>query len=99
MLSLYVLNASDNIVDYTVTCEGGGCTAAVTDGVLSVTCPRGKSCTVTVTDETGTLTDSVYIAHETAAIRLVRGLHSLADSMRETNLYTFAAYFYRNILQ
>ena len=97
VLSLYTLNASDSIVDYTVTCEGEGCTAAIRDGALSVTCPRGRSCTVTVTDKTGTLTDSVYIAHETAAIRLVRGLHSLADSMRETNLYTFAAYFYRSV--
>ena len=97
VLSLYALNASDSFVDYAVMCEGEGCTAAVRDGALYVTCPRGKSCTVTVTDETGTLTDSVHIAHETAAIRLVRGLHSLADSMRETNLYTFTAYFYRSV--
>ena len=98
VLSLYAPNASDSFVDYTVMCEGDDCAAAVRDGALYVTCPRGRSCTVTVTDETGTLTDSVYIAHETAAIRLVRGLHSFARSMRETNLYTLAAYIYRNIL-
>ena len=97
VFSLYALNAPGSIVDYTVTCEGEGCAAAVRDGALYVTCPRGRSCTVTVTDETGTLTDSVYIAHETAAIRLVRGLHSFTDGARETNLYALAAYIW-NIL-
>lgn len=99
VLSLYALGASGDLADYTVTCEGDGCAAAIRDGALSVTCPHGKGCTVTVTDETGTLTDSVYIAHETAAIRLVRGLQSFTDSLRKTNLYTLAAHIYRNILQ
>ena len=49
VFSLYALSASDDLTGYTVTCEGEGCAAAVRDGTLSVTCPRGKSCTVTVT--------------------------------------------------
>lgn len=76
VFSLYALSASDDLTGYTVTCEGEGCAAAVRDGALSVTCPRGKSCTVTVTDETGTLSDSVYVAHETASIRFVNAIES-----------------------
>ncbi len=98
-LSLYAIGASGDIADYTVRCEGEGCMAAVTDGALSVTCPRGKSCTVTVTDETGTLSDSVYVAHETASIRFVNALESYcANGIPKTNLYALAVHYYKHFI-
>ena len=99
VLSLYAIGASSDIADYTVICEGEGCTAAVTGGALSVTCPRGKSCTVTVTDETGTLTDSVYVAHETASIRFVNAIESYcANGIPKTNLYSLAVHYYKHFI-
>ena len=99
VFSLYALNAPDSIADYTVTCDGDGCAAAVRDGALHVTCPRGKSCTVTLTDETGTLTDSVYVAHETASIRFVNAMESCcANDIPKTNLYALAAHYYKHFI-
>ena len=99
VLSLYALSASDDLTGYTVTCEGEGCAAAVRDGALSVTCPRGKSCTVTVTDETGTLSDSVYVAHETASIRFVSAIESYcANGIPQTNLYSLAVHYYKHFI-
>ena len=99
VLSLYALSASDDLTGYTVTCEGEGCAAAVRDGALSVTCPRGKSCTVTVTDETGTLSDSVYVAHETASIRFVNAIESYcANGISKTNLYSLAVHYYKHFI-
>ena len=99
VFSLYALSASDDLTGYTVTCEGEGCAAAVRDGTLSVTCPRGKSCTVTVTDETGTLSDSVYVAHETASIRFVSAIESYcANGIPQTNLYSLAVHYYKHFI-
>ena len=99
VLSLYALSTSDDLTGYTVTCEGEGCAAAVRDGALSVTCPRGKSCTVTVTDETGTLSDSVYVAHETASIRFVSAIESYcANGIPKTNLYSLAVHYYKHFI-
>lgn len=99
VFSLYALSASDDLTGYTVTCEGEGCAAAVRDGALYVTCPRGKNCTVTVTDETGTLTDSVYVAHETASIRFVNALESYcANGIPKTNLYALAVHYYKHFI-
>lgn len=99
VFSLYAVGASADMAEYTVTCAGEGCTAAVVDGALHVTCPRGRSCTVAVTDETGTLTDSVYVAHETAAIRFVNTLESrCANGVPKTNLYALAVHFYKHFI-
>ena len=64
-----------------------------------MTCPRGKSCTVTVTDETGTLSDSVYVAHETASIRFVNAIESYcANGIPQTNLYSLAVHYYKHFI-
>ena len=58
-----------------------------------------RSCTVAVTDETGTLTDSVYVAHETASIRFVSAIESYcANSVPKTNLYALAVHFYKHFI-
>ena len=99
VFSLYAVGASADLAEYTVTCAGEGCTAEVRDGALQVTCPRGRSCTVAVTDETGTLSDSVYVAHETAAIRFVNTLESrCANGVPKTNLYALAVHFYKHFI-
>lgn len=99
VFSLYAVGASADLAEYTVTCAGEGCTAAVRDGALHVTCPRGRSCTVAVTDETGTLSDSVYVAHETASIRFVSAIESYcANGIPKTNLYSLAVHFYKHFI-
>lgn len=50
---------STDPADYTLTCTGAGCEAAVADGRVTVTCPRGSSCVVKLENADGTLADSV----------------------------------------
>ena len=91
LLSLYAPGALGDIADYTVSCEGEGCSVSVADGTLRVSCPRGSECTVTVTDTASAVSDSVHIAHETAAVRLVSTLEEYAaHGIRRTNLFSLA---------
>lgn len=99
VFSLYAIGASGDMADYTVTCTGDGCAAEVRNDRLYVSCPRGRSCTVTVSDETGTLSDSVYVAHETAGIRFVRAAESYcANGLPKTNLYSLAVHCYKHFI-
>lgn len=91
VLRLYASGVSGDIADYAVSCEGDGCSAAAVGGTLRVSCPRGRECTVTVTDAAGTVSDSVHIAHETAAVRLAHALEDYAaHGIRRTNLFSLA---------
>lgn len=95
-LSVY---APDGRTADTVSCEGADCTAEIAEGRLCVFCPKGRSCTVTVTDGSGMCSDSIYVAHETAAIRFVNALEAYcAHGIPKTNLYTFAADFYVHVI-
>ena len=97
--SLYTVGASGDMADYTVTCTGEGCAAEVRNGRLVVFCPRGKSCTVAVSDASGTLSDAVYVARETAGIRFVRAAEIYcADGLPKTNLYSLAAHYYKHFI-
>lgn len=97
--SLYAIGASGDMADYTVTCTGDGCAAEVRNDRLYVSCPRGRSCTVTMSDETGTLSDSVYVAHETAGIHFVRAAESYcANGLPKTNLYSLAVHCYKHFI-
>lgn len=99
VFSLYALGASGDMADYTVTCTGDGCAAEVRNDRLYVSCPRGRSCTVTMSDETGTLSDSVYVAHETAGIHFVRAAESYcANGLPKTNLYSLAVHCYKHFI-
>ncbi len=99
VFSLYALGASGDMADYTVTCTGDGCAAEVRNDRLYVFCPRGRSCTVTMSDETGTLSDSVYVAHETAGIHFVRAAESYcANGLPKTNLYSLAVHCYKHFI-
>lgn len=99
VFSLYALGASGDMADYTVTCTGDGCAAEERSDRLYVSCPRGRSCTVTMSDETGTLSDSVYVAHETAGIHFVRAAESYcANGLPKTNLYSLAVHCYKHFI-
>ena len=99
VFSLYAIGASGDMADYTVTCTGDGCAAEVRNDRLYVSCPRGRSCTVTMSDETGTLSDSVYVAHETAGIHFVRAAESYcANGLPKTNLYSLAVHCYKHFI-
>ena len=52
-----------------------------------------------MTDETGTLSDSVYVAHETATIRFVSAIESYcANGIPKTNLYSLAVHYYKHFI-
>lgn len=47
--------------EFTFSLEGSRCSASMEDGMLTVTCPRGASCTVRLESTDGTLTDTVVL--------------------------------------
>jgi hypothetical protein len=61
---LYAFGCSDDIADYRVICIGEDCYASIVEGRLIMHCPEGKSCTLTIMDSTGELSDTVYIQNK-----------------------------------
>ena len=55
--------------DYTLLCEGEACSAEIQDGALLVRCPRGRSCTVTLTAADGVCSDTVRISNPGSFLR------------------------------
>ena len=47
--------------EFQVACDNSGCTVEVREGKISVECPAGESCTISVTGETGEELDSACI--------------------------------------
>lgn len=60
-LGLYAFGCSGDSADYKIICIGEGCYVSNEEGKLIMNCPEGKSCTLTLMDETGQLSDTVYI--------------------------------------
>lgn len=58
---LYAYGCSTDLTDYRVLCIGDGCNAMADGDLIRVTCPEGKSCTITVVDASGSVTDTVQI--------------------------------------
>ena len=69
-LTLYAYGCDVRLSDCTVTVIGDCCSAEVNDEVLTVTCPAGKECTVTVTTPDGTMSDSVSFSHAPLTVRI-----------------------------
>ena len=63
-LGLYSFGCSDQIADYRIICIGEGCHAEVEEGRLIMHCPPGKSCLLTLMDESGRISDTVAIRNE-----------------------------------
>lgn len=61
---IYAYGCSGSLSDYRVLCIGDGCTAMADGEKIRVNCPEGKSCTVTVVDASGSITDTVQIHNE-----------------------------------
>jgi hypothetical protein len=61
---LYAFGCSDDINDYRVICIGEDCYASIVNGKLIMHCPEDKSCTLTIMDSTGELSDTVYIQNK-----------------------------------
>jgi hypothetical protein len=61
---LYAFGCSDDISDYRVICIGEDCYASIVEGKLIMHCPEDKSCTLTIMDSTGELSDTVYIQNK-----------------------------------
>ena len=59
----------------------------------------GGGSSIPPADETGTLSDSVYVAHETATIRFVSTIESYcANGIPKTNLYSLAVHYYKHFI-
>ncbi len=65
-LGLYAFGCSGDPADYKIICIGEGCYVSNEDGKLIMNCPEGKSCTLTLMDSSGQLSDTVYIRNDAA---------------------------------
>ena len=63
-LGLYAFGCSDQLADYRIICIGEGCHATVEEDRLIMNCPPGKSCLLTLMDESGRISDTVTIRNE-----------------------------------
>ncbi len=63
-LGLYAFGCSGDSADYKIICIGEGCYVSNEEGRLIMNCPEGKSCTLTLMDESGQLSDTVYIRND-----------------------------------
>lgn len=61
---LYTYGCSDDLADYRVICMGDECSAIADGDIIRVSCPEGKSCTLTVMDKSGTISDTAQIHNE-----------------------------------
>lgn len=55
--------AADGLSQLQLSCEGEGCRAELRDGQVLVSCPRGKSCTVTVSSAGGRYADTARFSN------------------------------------
>ncbi len=55
--------AQEELSQLRLSCEGEGCQAELRDGQVLVSCPRGKSCTVTLSSADGRYTDTARISN------------------------------------
>lgn len=62
-LGLYAFGCSGDPADYKIICIGEGCYVSNEEGKLIMNCPEGKSCTLTLMDDSGRLSDTVYISN------------------------------------
>lgn len=60
-LYTYGADGASSSEEFTFSLEGRKCSARMDDGTLTVTCPRGASCTVRLESADGTLTDTVVL--------------------------------------
>ena len=63
-LGLYTFGCSDQLDAFRIICIGEGCHAAVEENRLIMNCPPGKSCLLTLMDESGRISDTVTIRNK-----------------------------------
>lgn len=64
---IYTYGCDPELSGYKVLCIGEGCSAAAQeDGSIKLSCPEDSSCTLTVMDSTGSISDTVYIHNKDA---------------------------------
>ena len=74
-LGLYTFGCSDQLSDYRIICIGEGCHATVEEDRMMMNCPPGKSCLLTLMDESGRISDTVAIRNEsTWSVKLAQYL-------------------------
>lgn len=64
-LGLYAFGCSEVLSDYRIICIGEDCYATVEEDKLIMHCPPGKSCLLTLMDESGQISDTVTIRNRT----------------------------------
>ena len=64
--SLYAYGCSSDPADYEITCDGEGCSAEIQGELITVTCPSGQTCNLTISD--GTHSDTVFLRNKNRAL-------------------------------
>lgn len=86
-LGIYSVGAEEET--WSLECQGEDCEARLEQGRITVTCPEGASCTVTVRNADGSLRDSVVIRNPGAAARkTVRRLQGFEEQLFSNIRYT-----------
>lgn len=87
-LGIYSVGAEEEA--WTLECQGEDCEAWLEQGRITVTCPEGASCTVTIRNADGSLQDSVVIRNPgDAARKTVRRLQGFEAQLFLNIRYTF----------
>ena len=88
--SLYSYGCSSDPACYEISCNGEGCSAVINGDVITVTCPSGKSCELTISD--GTHSDTVFLHNKNRTlteyfIKLESGSQTFKDFGRQAQEY------------
>lgn len=89
--------------EYSLSCEGEGCSASISGDEILVSCPRGKSCIVRISSADGSLSDAVYISNPGSFARSAGQSfenfcrHQLYGNLRKSNSYLLLQWTYRMI--
>lgn len=94
---LYAASCSDDFADYSVSSSSVDVSAVVSDNVLAVTCPAGKSAVISVVSPDGQISDSIVVSHPLFSDPVFfaeKFIHDNYSRLRTTAVYAAARYVY-----
>lgn len=62
--SLYALNCSDDLSEYSVSCDNARCTLTVSEDEITLLCPKGERCVLSVQSNREPLSDSIVVRND-----------------------------------
>jgi len=64
IFSLYALNCSSNLLDYSVSCDNERCRLSVSEREITLFCPRGERCVLSVRSKNEPVSDSIVVRND-----------------------------------